>query len=89
MARFNEPIEPKKRGLTAEQQRALRLLARGGQDGFTEAILLAHGFTISMLAGLVLDGLATAATETTLAGRRPIKAVRLRITDAGRQAIAG
>jgi hypothetical protein len=34
-------IEPKKRGLTAEQQRALRLLARGGQEGFTEAILQA------------------------------------------------
>jgi hypothetical protein len=82
-------LSPKKRSLTEEQRRALRLLARGGQDGYTEAIMLAHGFTISMLAGLVLDGLATAATEIAHADRRPIMVVRVRITDAGRQAIGG
>jgi hypothetical protein len=55
-------------------------------DGCTEAILLAYGFKIEMLAGLILGGLATAAQETVAAGRR--QAVRITITDAGRRAIA-
>jgi hypothetical protein len=75
--------------LSAEQLRALRLLLRGGLDGYTEAIMLAHGFTISMLATLVLDGLATATPEPVHAGRQPIKVVRVRITDAGQQALVG
>jgi hypothetical protein len=79
---------PQKPNLTAEQCRALRLLTRGGSDGYTESIMLAHGFTISMLAGLVLDGLATATPEAEHAGGRAIKVVRVRITDAGRLALA-
>jgi hypothetical protein len=55
--------------LTAERKRALRMLTRS-PDGCTEAILLAHGFKIEMLAGLVLGGLATAAQETVPTGRR-------------------
>jgi hypothetical protein len=55
----------------------------------TEATLLAYGFTISTLAGLVLDGFATATPEIEQAGGRAIKVVRVRITDAGRRAIAG
>jgi hypothetical protein len=50
--------------------------------------LLGHGFTISMLAGLVREGLATAATEIAHADRRPIVVVRVQITDPGRQALA-
>ena len=57
-------------------------------DGCTEAILLAYGFKIEMLARLVLDGYATAATETVAAGRRQLGVVRMMITDAGRAAIA-
>jgi hypothetical protein len=49
---------------------------------------LAHGFKIEMLAGLVIDGFATAATETVPAGRRQLTVVRMMITDAGRSAIA-
>jgi hypothetical protein len=75
-------MRAQKRGLKPEQYRALRLLMRGG---YTEAIMLAHGFTISMLAGLVREGLATATPETVQA----IKVVRVRITDAGRLALAG
>jgi hypothetical protein len=44
---------------------------------------------IGALAGLVLDGLATATPETEQAGGRAIKVVRVRITDVGRQALAG
>jgi hypothetical protein len=72
--------------LTAERKRALRMLTRS-PDGCTEAILLAYGFKIEMLAGLLLDGLATAAPETVPAGRRQFKVVRLMITDAGRGVI--
>jgi hypothetical protein len=76
-----------KRGISDEQRRALRLLARN-PNGHDEAIMLAHGFTIEMLAVLVRDGFATATPEIAR-GKRPIKSVRMRITEAGRQAIAG
>jgi hypothetical protein len=71
-----------------ERHRALRLLA-GSPLGVTEAIMLAHGFTTEMLTVLVRDGLATATPETVHAGKRPIEVVRVRITDAGRLALAG
>jgi hypothetical protein len=77
----------RKQGISDEQRRALRLLVRNS-NGHTEAIMLAHGFTIAMLAVLVRDGLASARPETVRAGKRPIKVTRVRITDAGRQALA-
>jgi hypothetical protein len=74
--------------MSRDQRRALRLLA-GSPLGATEAIMLAHGFTIEMLTILVRDGLATATPETVHAGKRPVEVVRVRITDAGRLALAG
>jgi hypothetical protein len=62
--------------------RALGLLA-SDQRGLTEALMLAHGFRREMLAGLVLAGLVTVATETMRAGRGMVKVERYRITDAG------
>jgi hypothetical protein len=50
---------------------------------------MAQGFTADMLAGLVHDGLATAATETVRAGGRAIEITRVKITDAGRRALKG
>jgi hypothetical protein len=70
-----------------DQHRALRLLA--SPLGVTEAIMLAHGFTVDMLGGLVLDGLITTAPETVRAGGRPVQVVRMMITAVGRRAIAG
>src|SRR5271170_1868560 len=61
----------------------IRLLA-GSPDGNTESIMLAHGFGIGTLRGLVRDGLATASREKVRGGRQIITATRLRITDAGR-----
>jgi hypothetical protein len=58
-------------------------------DGYTESIMMAHGLNDEVLTDLVRDGLATAQPETVHAWRRPIKVVRVRITDAGRQALAG
>jgi hypothetical protein len=71
--------------LSPEQRWALRLLADSVR-GHTEAIMLAHGFTVDQLALLVRHGLATAEPEV-LAGRPPMKVVHLRITDAGRRAV--
>jgi hypothetical protein len=74
--------------MRAERHRALQLLA-GSPLGVTEAIMLAHGFTIEMLTVLVRDRLATATPEIVYVGLRPIEVVRVRITDAGRQTPAG
>jgi hypothetical protein len=81
-------VRPRKRARGAEQNRALRLLA-GSPHGYTEAIMLAHGFTDEILGRLVLNGLATAAPGIMYARNRPIEVTRLAIADAGRQALAG
>ena len=73
--------------LSAEQRRALKILASAGPDGCTGATLFARRFTIHMLADLVRDGLATARAETVKMGARKVTVARLWITDAGRMAI--
>jgi hypothetical protein len=82
----DEPTKTKPQSGTTPRSPVART---GGSDGYTESIMLAHGFTISMLGRLVLDGLVTATPDTVLAGSRPIKIVRVQITDAGRRALAG
>jgi hypothetical protein len=77
---------PRKRRLGAEQRRALRLLA-SSPFGASEAIMVAHGFTRRMLAGLVRAGLATARGKTVKAGDNAIAVGRVRITAAGRRAL--
>jgi hypothetical protein len=70
-----------------EQRRALKKLA-GTPRGRTEQLLLAHGFSIEMLRGLVRAQLATVVTEPMMA--RPgvtILVERIRITDAGRKVL--
>jgi hypothetical protein len=67
---------------------ALELLAASPR-GCTEAIMRAHGFTVDMLAKIVLAGLATVTTERVVAGRKTIEVTRVRITAAGRQALRG
>src|ERR1700693_5428235 len=81
----NRAGEPDRRAMamSPDQRRALRWLA-GSPLGVTEAIMLAHGFTIEMLDALVRDGLATAEQREMRAGRRPIKVIWLMITDIGR-----
>ena len=70
-----------------DHRRALELLADSA-NGCTEAIMLAHGFTPKVIANLVDAGLATAEGSQVHAGRRPVDVVRMRITEAGRRAIA-
>jgi len=70
------------------RRRALELLADCGEGGCTEAIMLAHGFTMAVLATLVRDGLVSVEAQRVHASaRRTVEVQRLRITDAGRQAI--
>jgi hypothetical protein len=62
--------------------------AAGSRDGCTEAIMMAHGFTVEMPVDLVRAGLATAKAERVVAGGRAIEVARVRITEAGRRALA-
>jgi len=73
--------------LSAEQRRALVLLAGAGMNGVTEAIMLARGFTRAMLFLLVRKGHATARWELVRAGGKAIEVGRVRITAAGRRAL--
>ena len=73
--------------LTVDQRQALRLLDLS-VNGCTQSMLLARGLAIGMLRGLVRDGLATADRERAPAGRGTVIITRLRITDAGRKALA-
>jgi hypothetical protein len=73
--------------LTAEQRRALAMLTRAGLDGAPQASLMAHGFCVSMIAGLVKRGLATVRREKVRAGSRLVDVGKVRITAAGRDAL--
>jgi hypothetical protein len=78
----------RRRAQRAKPQRrraALELLA-ASPDGCPEAILLAHGFTVSQLVELVRSGLASATGERVIAGKRELEIARVRITEAGRRA---
>ena len=79
---------PERPPLSAEQRRALKLLARI-PGGATEATLFAHGFWRENLAGLVVAGLATVTTAFVRAGGPAMRVDRYQITAAGRRAIAG
>jgi hypothetical protein len=89
LARMCGPIRWKHpSGDNPDQHEALRMLA-GSPHGCTQSVLRAHGFAIGMLLSLVVDRLAGAEAEKTRAGAQTITVVRLRITDAGRRALAG
>jgi hypothetical protein len=75
--------------LGAEQRRALELLARDPRGATGHLLMIAHGFEMKMLAGLVHEGLAEAKVgETVKAGGKTIEVVHFWITDAGRDALA-
>jgi hypothetical protein len=84
------PVMPSLRrprhGPKPDRRRALELLA-SCRDGCTEAMMLAHGFTVPQTVELVRDGLATASAERVVAGNRTIEVARVRMTAAGRKAL--
>jgi hypothetical protein len=77
----------RRRGPKPDRRRALELLA-ASRDGCTEAIMLAHGFTVELMVDLCIAGLAIATVERMVVGGRTVEIVRLKITEAGRQAPA-
>jgi uncharacterized metal-binding protein len=70
--------------LKPECRRALELAAC--PDGCTEAIMLAHGFSIDMMVELINSGLATVQTEWFLDDGYQGERARVRIAEAGRRA---
>jgi hypothetical protein len=74
--------------LSADQRRALVMLATAGQGGIAQAVLSAHGFDATMIAGLVNRGLATLTMEKIRADGKLIAVAMVRITEAGRRALA-
>jgi hypothetical protein len=71
--------------LNDDERRALETLAH--QDGCAEAVLLADGFSIDQLAGLVVGGYAVMQRRRVEISGRERTVVWVQITDAGRQAI--
>ncbi len=71
--------------LNADQRRALATLATTGRNGATQDLLSAHGFDASLIAGLVEKGFATL---TSSKARTSGKMIAVRITQAGRDALA-
>jgi hypothetical protein len=64
------------------------MLADAGLNGATEAILIANGFTVDLLASLVRAGLATSTPQRVRAGDQMIEVAKVQITDAGRRAVS-
>ncbi len=71
-----------------DQRHALAMLATAGRNRATQALLSAHGFDASMIADLVNHGLETLTAEKLRAGGKLIAVAKVRITEAGRDALA-
>src|SRR5262249_39854888 len=71
-----------------DRRRALELLA-ASPEGCTEALMFANGFTAELLVELVRAGLASAHAERMVAGGKMMEATRVKISEAGWQALAG
>jgi hypothetical protein len=76
------------RGPKPDRRRALELLA-ASPDGCTEALMFANGFTAELLVELMRAGLASAHAERMVADGRMMEAARMKISEAGWQALAG
>jgi hypothetical protein len=76
-------VNPNDQIADEERRRLLGLLA-SAEDGCTANLIVALGFKTDLVVGVVLAGLATSQTEPVVGGR----VTRVRITDAGRRALA-
>jgi hypothetical protein len=74
--------------LTPERRRALKLLARSRHGVDEELLVHSYGFRRPTIVGLVNVGLATAEREVVKTGGETLEVVRVRITEAGRNALA-
>jgi hypothetical protein len=78
----------RRRGPKPDRRRALELLA-ASPDGCTEALMFANGFTGELLVELVRAGLASAHAERTIADGKMMEVARVKLSEAGWQALAG
>jgi hypothetical protein len=76
-------VSPQKHRLSPKARRALELLANN-PFGVNEDLLLGHGFSRGMTAGLVRAGLVPLRV-----GGRTVQVTHVRISDIGRKAIEG
>jgi hypothetical protein len=74
--------------LSVEQRHVLTMLSTAGSDGVAQALLSAQGFDASMIASLANRGLATLTTGKVFANERLTVVAMVRITEAGRRALA-
>jgi len=75
--------------VSTNERRALELIAAADSTGCAEHLLTDRGFSLEFLAGLVRANLArVAAVERVGSGRTADIVCRLRITAAGKQAVA-
>jgi hypothetical protein len=72
--------------VTPDERHALQRLADVPR-GIAKTLMLAHGFTDELIAGLVLNGLATVIPDIARIGKHTIEIELVMITDAGRKAI--
>jgi hypothetical protein len=72
--------------VTLEECRALQRLADVPR-GIAKTLMLVHGFTDELIAGIVLNGLATVVPDSARIGKQTIEIELVMITDAGRKAI--
>ena len=73
--------------ISAQQRRALEMLADAESHGSTIEMLIEDGVPAEMVADLVRNGLASMQGDTVKVGGRAIEIIRVQITDAGRRAI--
>jgi hypothetical protein len=83
MPRLRPASPSRRRGPKPDRRRALELLA-ASPDGCTEALMLAHGFTVELLVDLCIAELAIATPERMVVGGRTVEVVRMKITESGR-----
>ena len=74
--------------LSADQRRALAMLANAGYDGVTQSLLTMYGIHPSMVAELVGGRLASTTQDKVRAAGGLVEVVTIRITEAGREALA-
>jgi hypothetical protein len=72
---------------TDQRRRALAMLANAGQNGAKRSLLIANRFAVPMINALVDEGLAIQTYERVQVGGKFIDLTKVRITEAGRQAL--
>jgi hypothetical protein len=73
--------------LSADERRALDMLATAGHNGVTQSLLTLYGFHPSMVAELVGRGLVSMAQDEARGAGGLAEVVTVRITEAGRDAL--